>query len=179
MPVITDIEDYAGFSEKATRLNLGVLIEEIEEILEGFSLLVEERRKANGTVPIREQIDEGFRKKGGWTNALTGDFDWTKSISTGSAIGVEVQVSGRSDLLAVDVLHLVDAMRGGRIDLGLIIVPDDQLSKYLTDRTPNFATAKKHVLSRGQDYPIRIVGFRHDGTGSAIEKKRTNVGRAD
>lgn len=58
----------------------------------------------------------------------------------------------------------------------MIIVPDDQLSKFLTDRTPNLSTALRHV-QRAKDLPIQIIAFRHDGAGSALPKIRTNLGR--
>ena len=70
------------------------------------------------------------------------------------------------------------SLLAGRIDVGLIIVPDDHLSRFLTDRTPNFRTAIKHIEARASDLPFRVLAFRHDGTGPALEKMRTNVGRA-
>ena len=106
-----------------------------------------------------------------------GGVDWTKANEQGSKIGVEIQVSGRSDLLAVDVLHLREQLIAGNLDAGIIVVPDDTLSYFLTDRTPNLRTARKHVESRARDMAIRIVAFRHDGPGSAIPKARTNLGR--
>ena len=57
-------------------------------------------------------------------------------------VGVEVQVSARSDLLVVDMIHLTAAFREGRLDAGVVIVPSDKLSRYLTDR---FSDAKKHA----------------------------------
>lgn len=59
---------------------------------------------------------------------------------------------------------------------GVIIVPDDTLSRFLTDRTPNFATAIKHA-QHAKDLPIRVIGFRHDSVGEALAKMRTNLGR--
>ena len=56
-------------------------------------------------------------------------------------------------------------------------MPDDILSPFLTDRTPNLATAIKHVTHRAKDLPIRIVAFRHDGTGLALPKIITNLGK--
>lgn len=106
-----------------------------------------------------------------------GGIDWTKRNRQGASVGVEVQVSGRSDMLAVDPLHLSAELIAGRIDVGLIIVPDDNLSYFLTDRTPNLRTAIRHVVSRVSDLPIRILAFRHDGIGPALMKMRTNLGR--
>jgi hypothetical protein len=63
------------------------------------------------------------------------------------------------------------------IDVGIIIVPDNDISRYLTDRTPNLATAIKHVEHRARELPIRILAFRHNGIGDALDKMRTNLGK--
>ena len=179
MPRITDRRSYNGFETKISRLGLGDLLAEIESTLAGFQLLVQELRYANGTRWIREQIDERFSIAGGWVKVTVGGVDWTKENSRGSKIGVEVQVSGRSDLLAVDVLHLREELIGGRLDAGIIVVPDDTLSRFLTDRTPNLRTAIRHVESRASDMAVQLIAFRHDGTGPPIPKARTNLGRID
>jgi hypothetical protein len=80
-------------------------------------------------------------------------------------------------MLAVDILHLSAELIAGRIDVGVIIVPDDRLSRFLTDRTPNFRTAISHIRNRASDLPIRVLAFHHNGTGQALEKMRTNLGR--
>src|SRR6185312_1768593 len=92
--------------------------------------------------------DAGFERLGGWRKVTVGGIDWTKANETGASVGVEVQVSGRSDMLAVDIMHLKEELVDGTIDVGLIIVPDDALSRVLTDRTPKLATAVKHDQSR-------------------------------
>src|SRR5437868_1950582 len=102
--------------------------------------------------------------------------DWSKDSSRGAGVGVEVQVSVRSDMLAVDILHLSAELLAGRIDVGVIIVPDDILSRYLTDRTPNFRTAVRYIDARASDLPLRVLAFRHNATGPALEKMRTNLG---
>ena len=86
-------------------------------------------------------------------------------------------MSGRSDMLAVDIMHFKERIEAGEIDIGIIVVPDDDLSKFLTDRTPNLATAVKHVEHRARDLPIRIIAFKHDGIGPALRKMRTNLGK--
>jgi hypothetical protein len=176
LPTITDTRDYNGFIEKARRLGLDALVAEASTTLTCFTLLVEERPLVNGTLWIRQTIDAGFMNFSGWVKKPVGGIDWTKRNDAGATIGVEVQVSGRSDMLAVDVLHLNDELIAGRIDIGLIIVPDDRLSRFLTDRTPNLRTAVRHVNSRARDQPIRILAFGHDGIGPALAKMPT--GRA-
>jgi hypothetical protein len=177
VPNISATVDYNGFVQKVARLGLSVLVDEAASTLTGFELLVAERKHANGTKGLRQQIDHGFAALGGWNKVASGGIDWTKQNKRGATIGVEVQVSGRSDMLAVDIMHLKESLSSGYIDLGIIIVPDDDLSRYLTDRTPNLRTAIKHVEHRAMDLPIRVLAFRHDGVGDALRKIRTNVGK--
>ena len=153
------------------------LAAEAARTLTRFQLLIAERVQANGTRGLRQKIDEGFVEIGGWTKIASGGIDWTKKSPQGASVGVEVQVSGRSDMLAVDIMHLKDDIDAGALDIGIIIVPDDVLSRWLTDRTPNFATAIKHVEHRARELPIRVLAFRHDGVGDPLPKVRTNLGR--
>ncbi len=179
MPLITVRHDFNGFTNLVDRLHLGQLVDEAESTLARFSLKIEEAKYANGTRDLRIWIDDGFEAAGGWDKSTVGAIDWTKgNPDSGGHIGVEVQVSGRSDLLAVDLIHLRGDFREGKIDVGIIVVPDDELSYYLTDRTPNFRTALKHIKqTRAEDLPIRVIAFRHDGVGTALPKMRTNLGR--
>lgn len=177
MPIISATKDFNGFGVKAARLGLLPLVEEAEQTL-AFDLRCKEEQHRNGTKGIRQEIDRRFAACGGWTKIASGGIDWTKASEQGATLGVEVQVSGRSDMLAVDVLHLRESLEAGDIDAGMIIVPDAVLSQYLTDRTPNLATALKHVEDRASTLPIRIVAFRHDGPGPPLPKMRTNLGKA-
>ena len=174
MPIITDRLDYNGFTEKVPRLGLAVLVAEIEKVVEGFPLLVKEEKYANGTRGLRELFDARFAALGGWKKLTVGGIDWTKENEKGSKIGVEIQVSGRSDMLAVDVLHLRKELVGGRVDAGIIVVPNDILSRFLTDRTPNLRTAIRHIE---EDMAVRIIAFQHDGMGPALPKMKTNLGK--
>ena len=176
MPKITTRRDYNGFSLITERHELDGLVEEALGALQ-FRLLVKEEKHANGTRGLRKRIDSMFDQAGGWTKVASGGIDWTKSNASGAKVGVEVQVSARSDLLAVDVMHLQDSLAKGVIDVGIIIVPDDVLSPFLTDRTPNLRTAIKHVEQWASDRPVLIVAFRHDGEGDALPKMRTNLGK--
>ena len=179
MPRITHRISYNGFDKLVSRHGLDALVSEIEGVITGFTLAVEPTKHANGTQPIRISLDEGFKSCGGWTQKPTGGVDWSKSGSQGGSVGVEVQVSGRSDLLAVDVLHLMGELQDGTLDVGIIIVPDDELSPFLTDRTPNLRTAKRHVETHASKMPLQLIAFVHDETGLAIPKVRTNLGRVE
>jgi hypothetical protein len=178
LPTISETRDYNGFSKKSARLGLNDLVAEAASTLSRFQLLVKELRYANGTRGIRQSIDREFAQIGGWAKVTVGGVDWTKQSQRGATVGVEVQVSGRSDMLAVDIMHLKEKLVDGVIDVGIIIVPDNVLSRFLTDRTPNLATAVKHVEHRASDLPIRILAFRHDGVGPALDKMRTNLGKS-
>lgn len=178
MPIISERLDYNGFLNKISRLKMDELVREAESTLLSFQLFVEERKHANGTKGTRQTIDSNFQSIDGWTKITVGGIDWQKSSSVNARLGVEVQVSGRSDMLAVDIMHLKESLSTGFIDAGLIIVPDNRLSRFLTDRTPNVATAIKHVEDRARDMPIMIVAFKHDGPGIALGKMRTNLGRS-
>lgn len=79
--------------------------------------------------------------------------------------------------VAVDVLHLREELIGGRLDAGVIVVPDNELSGFLTDRTPNLSAAIRHVESRAPDMAIQIIAFAHDAAGAALDKAITNLGK--
>ncbi|HKT58728.1 MAG TPA: BglII/BstYI family type II restriction endonuclease [Gemmatimonadales bacterium] len=178
MPKIVEEVAYNGVVERIRRLGLSVVIQEIRQVLEGFTLEVLEQRDANGGAAVRRLIDAQFDGLQGWVKKQTGDVDWTKCHSvngTKVCVGVEVQVSARGDLLAVDILHLRKALVLGLIDVGVIIVPSDELSVFLTDRGPCLSDAKKHVDAAGaDDQPLLLMAFRHDGAGQPLAKQKKN-----
>lgn len=160
---------------------MGSLWTELEAILTGFELLIEERRDANGAVEVRSILDDRFRKAQGWIMKSTGGVDLTKCKTINGAsvcLGVEVQISGRSDLLIVDVVHLRDELTAGSIDVGVIVVPSDRLAVFLTDRVARYSDAVKAVeRARAQDLPLAVLGVEHDGPGPSLAKRRTRQGR--
>lgn len=52
----------------------------------------------------------------------------------------------------------------------MIILLDDTMSTFLTDRTPNLRKAIRHVENRVPDMPVQIFAVRHDGIVPAIPK---------
>jgi hypothetical protein len=142
---------------------------------------VKEERDANGGASIRSIFDERFAGAGGWSKKQTGDVDWTKCHTvngTRVCIGVEVQFSGRSDLLVVDVAHLREQVNAGLIDTGVLVVPSDSLGVYLTDRAAKFADALKAIeRSRAEDLPLAVLGIDHDGPGPPLPKRKTRQGK--
>jgi hypothetical protein len=145
MAKIKSVKAYDGADNKTLRLGLQSLVEEVKELVESTRILVEERRREgstsfNGAAAIRALLDESFQKSGTWESKQSGDVDWSKcKVVNGTrvCIGVEIQVSARSELLYKDVLHLKNRIVGGDIDLGIIVVPSDHLQSFLPDRTPS------------------------------------------
>lgn len=182
MPRIAARHPYNGAEERIERLGLRPLWNELEGVLTGFRLLVKETRNANGGAVVREMLDRQFERAGGWTNKQIGDVDWTKCLTidgTRVCIGVEIQFSGRSDLMVVDVAHLREQITSGAVDVGVLVVPTDRLGVYLTDRGPKLADAIRAVeRSRATDLPLIIMALEHDGPGPPLPKKRTRQGRA-
>jgi hypothetical protein len=183
MPKITDRASFDGAMERIARLGLEPLWAELEEIITGFDLFIEERRDANGAAEIRSILDARFRQFEEWSNKASGGVDWTKCKTvngTRICLGIEVQFSGRSDLLIVDVAHLRDELTAGRIDAGIIIVPSDRLAVFLTDRVARFSDAVKAVQrARAEDHPLVVLGLEHDGPGLALKKRQTRQGRSN
>lgn len=136
---------------------------------------MEESVDANGGAAVRKLIDKRFQSAGGWTNKIAGDIDWTKCLKlngTRVCFGVEVQVSARSDLLVVDMIHLTAAFRAGSLDVGAVIVPSNRLSRFLTDRGPSIADAKRHAsVARLEDSPLILLAIEHDAPGLALAKQ--------
>jgi hypothetical protein len=101
--------------------------------------------------------------------------DWTKchhANGTEVCLGIEIQMSARSDMLVMDVQHLRVAMTEGRIDVGVLAVPSDALGAFLTDRAPCLSDARRHVdLARATDLPLLLIGLTHDGPGDPLPKR--------
>lgn len=175
MPIITEIIAYNGAKERIERLGLSPLFNELQQIITSFSLYVKEERDSNGGAAVRKMIDNQFRNFVGWAKITTGGVDWIKSIivnGTKVCLGVEVQFSARSDLLIIDISHLRNALTQGKIDVGVIVVPSDRLSRFLTDRGPSLSDAKRHVHeARAEDFPLILIAVEHDGPGPPLPKQ--------
>lgn len=167
------------------RLGLAHLFLELLEILITTEIRVLEKKQANGAARVREDIDRRFRDYQDWVQSKSGDVDWIKRIRYNETIisrmGVEIQVSGRSDLLARDIVHIRNNLQDSHIDVGAIVVPSDDFEYWLTDRVANFSYAMRYVeeeLREAKDYPIVLLAIEHDGfTDQALPKRRTNRGK--
>jgi DNA repair photolyase len=105
--------------------------------------------------------------------------DWAKQIRINAKyitkLGVEIQVSARSDLLIRDIVHLRNSLQEGSIDVGVIIVPDDRMQRFLPDRTPAFRDAVRYIekeFKEATTFPIVIIAVEHDSPGRALAKKK-------
>jgi hypothetical protein len=175
MPRIVEELAYNGVLQKIDRLDLNGLLNEVRQILAGFKVPLLEEKDANGGAELRKRIDARFEAAGGWTGTATGSIDWVKCHSVNGSricIGVEIQVSARSDLLFRDIVHFRSAIAEGIIDVCVLIVPSDRLCTYLTDRCPSLSDAKRCISeSRGEDLPLLVVAIEHDGPGPALRKQ--------
>ncbi len=174
MPRIVEEEFYNGARERLDRLGLTPVLDDLRAILTGFDLRVKEERDANGGAAVRRLIDQRFTAR--WTKAQTGDVDWvTCRVVNGTRVclGVEIQMSARSDLIVMDLVHLRRALVNGLIDVGVLVVPSDRLGVFLTDRAPRMSDAKRHVQeARADDLPLALLAIEHDGPGPALAKQR-------
>jgi len=143
-----------------------------------------DKKQANSAGVVRERIDAQFAKYEEWVQSKSGDIDWVKRFRYNqtivSRIGVEIQVSGRSDLLARDIVHIRNNLQDSHIDVGVIVVPSDDFEYRLTDRVANYSYAIQYVekeLREAQSYPIVLIAVEHDGFAkTALPKKTTNRG---
>jgi hypothetical protein len=176
LPRIHEEHPYNGALERIERLGLRSLLNELRQMLTGFVLLVREEVDANGGAAVRRLIDEEFRWVGGWRGTRSGGIDWRKCLVINGVrvcICVEIQFSARSDLLVIDIIHLRQAITAGEIDVGILVVPNDRLSRFLTDRGPSISDAKRHILAaRAEDLPLLLIALEHDGPGEALAKQR-------
>lgn len=85
---------------------------------------------------------------------------------------MEIQVSGRSDVISVDPIHLRKELLQGVIDLAVLVVPSDKLGYFLTDRVAKLSAAKHRIeMARAEDMPFVLIAMNHDGPGPALIKQ--------
>ena len=182
MTRIVKEEYFDGSKQKIERLGLWPLINEIKSAITSFKLEIKKEIHANGSATLRELIDKALRDVGDWTNSASGDVDWIKCRVIDGVrvcVGVEVQMSARSDLIFRDIVHFQKQMREGHIDVCVEILPSDALSPYLTDRTPRFSDGARVIKEmRADDLPVVLIAVEHDGFSDvSLGKKVTNKGR--
>jgi hypothetical protein len=176
---ITAIKYYDGAKDKVCRLGLSSLFLELQQCLLDTPVFLIEQKDANGGAEVRKSIDNSLETIGGWEKKTTGGVDWIKKLrynqSILARIGVEIQVSARSDLIIRDLVHLRKSLQEGEIDIGVIVVPSDRLQVFLPDRTPCLKDAIRYMeveFTEAKTFPIIIIAIEHDGPGPALGKQK-------
>ncbi len=175
---ITNIIYYNGAHQKICRLGLAELFLEVQDALLSLSVELKEEKDANGGAELRKMIDAKFEALGDWEKISAGGIDWKKKLRYNQTIlvrlGVELQVSARSDLLVRDIVHFRKSIDDGEIDVGLVIVPDHKLQRFLPDRTPCLQDATRYIekeFKEAMNYPLIVLAIEHDGPGEILQKQ--------
>ncbi len=176
---ITSLKFYGGARERITKLGLSDLFIEVQEILLTTEVTLLEKKDANGGAEVRKLIDNSFEQREDWIKKTTGDIDWSKRVRYNrtyiATIGVEIQVSARSDLLIRDIVHIRNNLQEGLIEVGIIVVPNNLMQTFLPDRTPSLKDALKYIekeFTEAQKYPLVLMAIEHDGPGAALKKQK-------
>jgi hypothetical protein len=183
MPKLTERAFFGGTEERLNRLGLKNVWKELENILTNFQLCLDKRDDTDSEIVLRKLIDARFRSTSGWKGKRSGEVNWTRCHKIGEirvCLGAQIQlsVSAESDLLLVDLQYLRDEISGGRIDVGVIVVPSDKLAYFLTDRVARYTDAVKAVeRARASDLPLVVLALEHDGPGPALMKRQTRQGK--
>jgi hypothetical protein len=177
MPRIVVEQSFEGADNRIARLGLDELLAEVRAILNGFELTTVENRHSNKAWAIRSMIDERFAAAGGWVQRKSSGVDWVKRQAINGyprfiCLGVEVQVSGRSDMIAAGLLHLRTQLQHREIDSAVLVVPSDRLGRFITDRVATFSLAMRHIKAgHYEEMPFVMMAIEHDGPGAVIKKK--------
>ena len=141
---IDSLVPYDGAEKRLTRLGLTPVFDEVVNIIQHTPIYLQEEKESNGAAFIRQALDDKFASYKGWIKTQVGGIDWQKNLTHQTSpqpiqvsLGVEIQVSGRSDMVIRDLVHFRNSLRDGAVDVGLIIVPSDRLQKYLPDASPS------------------------------------------
>lgn len=176
---ITAIKFYDGSQDKVSRLGLSGLFFELQRSLLETEILLDEVKDGNGAAEVRKAIDAQLESVGGWLKTATGGVDWIKKVRYNTSIiariGVEIQVSARSDLIVRDIVHIRNSLQEGNIDVAVIVVPSDRMESFLPDRSPAFRDAVRYIETEFQEamnFPIIVIAVEHDGPGPALKKQK-------
>lgn len=176
---ITQIRYYGGARDKIARLGLAHLFLEVQQIILDTKVFLLEEKDQNSGAVIREALDKSFEEATEWKPRKTGGVDWTKRLRYNQTLlarmGVEVQVSARSDLIVRDLVHLRNKLQESEIDVGVIVLPSDQLEVFLPDRYPKISEAVKYIEQEFKEAmltPLVLIAIEHDGPGPALKKRK-------
>lgn len=183
MPKLTERAFFGGTEERLNRLGLINVWKELESILTNFQLCLDKRENTDSKIVLRKFIDGRFRSTRGWKGKRSGGVNWTRCHEIGEirvCLGAQIQlsVSAESDLLLVDLQYLRDAIAGGRIDVGVIVVPSDKLAYSLTDGVVRYSDAVRAVERAHASYlPLAVLALEHDGFGPSLIEGQPGHGK--
>ncbi len=176
MPKLTERAFFGGTEERLNRLGLTNVWKELENILTNFQLCFDKRDDTDSEIVLRKLIDARFRSTSGWKGKRFGGVNWTRCHKIGEirvCLGAQIQlsVSAESDLLLVDLQYLRDEIAGGKIDVGVIVVPSDKLAYFLTNGVVRYSDAVRAVERAQASYlPLVVLALEHDGLGPSLIK---------
>lgn len=176
---IDSMKFYNGSCEKITRLGMSDMLVSLLQALMNTRILLKEEKDANGSREVRAAIDATLEAAEGWNKGGPGDIDWvvtkTRPPDMEIRMGVEVQVSARSDLVIRDLLHLRESMKAGSIEVVALVVPTDRMSVFLPDRSPSLSETLRYVekeFEEIQQFPLVVITVEHDGPGDPLKKQK-------
>lgn len=73
----------------------------------------------------------------------------------------------------MDLHHLREAITGGLIDVGVLVVANATTAAFLTDRTPQLKDAERHIRHGFELFPLLVLVVQHDGAGPTLPKRTT------
>ena len=174
MPKLTERAFFGGTEERLNRLGLTNVWKELENILTNFQLCFDKRDDTDSEIVLRKLIDARFRSTSGWKGKRFGGVNWTRCHKIGEirvCLGAQIQlsVSAESDLLLVDLQYLRDEIAGGKIDVGVIVVPSDKLAYFLANGVVRYSDAVRAVERAQASYlPLVVLALEHDGFGPSL-----------
>ena len=176
---IDSMKFYDGACEKIVRLGMSDMLVELLQALMGTRVLLKEEKDANSGKVVRESIDGMLEQGSGWTKTVTGDLDWVKTKRTPPdmeiRLGVEIQMSARSDLVIRDLLHVRENIKRGKIEVVVLVVPSDKMSAFLPDRAPSLSETVRYTekeFDEIQQFPLVLISVEHDGPGEPLPKQK-------
>ncbi len=176
---IDSMKFYDGACEKIARLGMSDMLFELLNMLMNTEVFLEESKDANSGKVVRQKIDGMLESGEDWVKTGTGDLDWIKSKKVAPAttikMGVEIQMSARGDLVIRDLLHMRENMKLGKIEVVVLVVPSDRMSKFLPDRAPSLSETLRYIekeFEEIQQFPLVLISVEHDGAGNPLPKQK-------
>jgi|SRR5437588_8009492 len=178
---ISQTKSYSGASDKLCRLGLAETFVHLQEAIFDTKVYLSSKRKPSKGVLVSRQFAKALIGGPSWRRDASGKWigQFRYEDQFLSRLGLEIQISSRSDLLIRDIVHLRNSLQEGVIDIGVIVVPDDEMQVFLTDRTPSYRDAVRYIekeFKEATTFPIIIIAIEHDGiSDTALPKKKTNL----